>query len=185
MQLISKERRASPRTKCKFALTYRALEESEFQPACDNFSLKRQRIVLYDQLVRANKKQNFKLQTLKNELTPILDGLNEQMKLLIDTLSLDFDVLHTQEVLDVVINLGGMLFHSKEIIATGKIVELQLRLEVGTPRILVLSEVLRSELSEDNETISTIVSFTYVEAEDKEVLKDYTELQVRNGAQVL
>ena len=84
------------------------------------------------------------------------------MKLLIDTLSLDFDVLQTQEVLDVVINLGGMLFHSKEILETGNIVELQLRLEVGTPRILLLSEVLRSEPTEDNETISTVVSFTYV-----------------------
>ena len=117
-----KERRVSPRTKCKFALTYKVLEDSEFQKAYDGFSEKHHRVVLFDHLVHANKKQDFKIKTLENELAPILSGLNEQMKLVIETLSLDFDVLHKQEVSDVVINLGGMLFHSNEIIDSGKLV---------------------------------------------------------------
>lgn len=180
-----KDRRSSPRTKCKFALTYKILDDSEFQQACDEFSEKRQRIVLFDQLVHANKKQDFKINTLEHELAPVLVGLNAQMKMLIETLSLDFDVLYKQEVSDVVINMGGMLFHSKEIVEQGKIVELQLRLEVGVPRMLVLAEVLKSEKKEGDDEISTIVSFTYIEQEDKLVLKEFADLQIRNGAQVL
>ena len=180
-----KERRVSPRTKCKFAFTYRVLDDSEFQQACDDFSEKRQRVVLYDQLVHANKKQDLKINTLEHELAPILIGLNAQMKILVDTLSLDFDVLHKQEVADVVVNMGGMLFYTKEFFEQGKIIELQLRLEIGAPRILVLAEVLKSEKIDDSDMMSTIVSFTYIEKEDKFILKDYADLQIRNGAEVM
>lgn len=179
------ERRASLRARCSISLSYKLLNEAAQQAVLYDFASKRKRLMLYDQLDHNNKKENFKLHTLESDLAHFLIGQNDQIRLLIDTLGMDFDILHKQPLSDVVINLGGMQFNSDEVLAKGSVLELQIRLSLSMPRILIMAEVLRSGSVAESDNTVTVVSFTYIEPEDKIILKNHVDDKIKEDKSIL
>ena len=180
-----KDRRVSPRARCSISLNYKLLDETAQQRLLDEFSGKRKHLMIYDQLDHSNKKEHFRLQTLENEMAPLLIGLSNQLRLLIDTLVLDLDMPIQQDCTDVVVNVGGMQFQTDTISPQGSVLELQLRLDLSTPRILIMAEVLRSEQADETGKISTIVAFTYIEQEDKTRLKVHVDKKIQEDSSIV
>lgn len=170
-----KERRISPRSKCLASLTYKVLTGDEYRDLMEVFHEKRKRNILYDQLSYKNKAVNLKLKNMDNDLASVLADINDQLKLVEQTLSMNYDALHIQEEPEVVINTGGMLFHTRKILPVGSAVEIQLKLVPEIPRLLIIAEILRSEHTIKSEKITTTVAFTYTEPEDKKLLRDFVE----------
>lgn len=172
---MGKERRRAIRTVCSVSLYYRLLANIEFSEAFDAFSTKRTRMVIYDQLKHENHKLNFKLQTSENELAPILLNLNHQLSLFTDLLSMDMDALYKQTAPDVVISTTGMTLYLKEKAARGDILEIQLCLTATSPRILLITEIISCSPIADDNGYHCAVSFTFIDKEDKQRLKQFSE----------
>lgn len=169
------ERRITPRVACKISLAYKLLKEDEFQELSEVFPQKRKKIVIYDKLVHENKKVHLKLHTLEDNLESILTGLNEQLKLFVETLSMDIEISSSSESADVVINLAGMKFETEEVLKPGQVMEIQIRLQSGMPRILLMGEVLKSEFSKELNQAFAVATFSYVEPDDKSILENFVD----------
>lgn len=169
------ERRKSPRNNCSISLSYRVLNDTEYPQLMEDFKAKRHRVVLFDQLDIKNKVARQKLNSLDNELTAILIDTNDQLRLLKQIVSIDFDVLYKQVDSNVTINLAGMSFQTKEVLIVGCTLEIQIKLSQEIPRLLIMSEVLRSEVAQRSGEITTVISFTFTEPEDKAILMEFVK----------
>jgi uncharacterized protein YaaW (UPF0174 family) len=168
-----KERRKSPRNEIPVSFIYRVLADKEYRELMARFLEKRNRVVFYDQLSYRNDIINTKLKGVDKGVADILSDINEQLKLLARAVLIDFDILHNHVDSVVSLNSGGMLFQSKDVLETGVAIEIQLKLSSEIPCLLIVAEVLRSERIKSSEKVSTVVSFTFTEPEDKAILADF------------
>ena len=168
-----KERRRTPRNEIPVSFVYRVLTDKEYRELMAQFPEKRKRVVFYDQLVYKNDIINTKLKGLDEGVSDILRDVNDQLKLLAQSVLIDFDILHNHVDSVVSLNSGGMLFQSKNILETGSVIEMQLKLSPVIPCLLIVAEVLRSERIKSSKNVSTAVSFTFTEPEDKTILTSF------------
>ena len=174
------ERRVSPREKFPISLTYKILNDQDYRQLMEGFDEKRERIVLYDQLDFKNRIVSLKLNNIDNELIPILSDINDQLKILKQTLSVNVDILYTQIASDVTINLGGMLFNTEEQLHIGTVIELQLKLTEEIPRLLIVAVVLRSKSGSTSGAFTTAIAFTYTVPGDKAILMDFVNKRLKD-----
>ncbi len=137
------------------------------------FPEKRKRIVFYDHLAYKNSLINAKLRNVDKGIADILGDINDQLDLLARAVLIDFDILHNYVDSIVSLNSGGMLFQSKDVLETGSVIEIQLKLAPELPCLLIVAEVLRSDRIRSSKMIATAVSFTFTEPEDKAMLTDF------------
>lgn len=174
------DRRINSRIPYKVILSYKPLNEIELQVLSENFSYNRFRMVAHDKLVQGNKQVGSILRDSDVDKDKVLEGFNEQIKLLTDILFMHDGLSLPTEIVDVVINVGGMRFATHELLEIGQVIELQIYLESYIPRILIIGEVLRNEFSEELDQAFAVVTFSYIEPEDKAILQNFVEMH-KNG----
>jgi len=179
---MKNERRQASRINCSVALNYSVLASNAFSEVINAFNSKRQRMVIYDRLRYENTKLNFKLQSSESETAPALLSLNSQLGLLTELMSMDIDPLFKQSSSDIVISTTGMSFNVDNMIDIGNFIEIQLRMTNTSPRILIMGEVVKCTMLEDTNfsQFHCAVSFTFLDIEDKERLKQFVEQHVIN-----
>ncbi len=176
---VEHDRRRAPRVPCTVALRYETLSETQFVEAIESFDRRRQRLYLLDVLTQPSEEDVDRFLAIsKNhpEIAEHLQSFAAKFDAVARLLMEEPEHLSNRPTHKATISATGMQFFTPVPFRAGNVLELQLRLAPGQPRILVLAEVVSSTEKEDGPAnYATAVSFNYLNETDKDQLIGFVE----------